>query len=201
MPKLTPTESVAHLSAIDQERNLAMAMMEASVSPSFEAQHRAAFRAQAKPLLEKVYEAGLRDAETLRLLTDLYSATDLQRASQFARESLELKDAPLHTRGSALMWLSTRAMQDGDFRSAIDRLQQFNQGFNTSEGWRLLATCYLQQNQPAKALSALEKALALKPYSSTNHDTLAETYRQLNRPGLAQEHREKAQMLLKLRQD
>ncbi len=201
MPKLVPMESVGHLTDLDQRRSLGIAMMEASLSSSFPESIRSAFRENAKPLLDGVYAEGMRDAETLRLLTDLYTSTDRQRAGTFATQSLELKDSPLHTRVSALMWLSNRDMQDGEVHSAIARLQDVNRRTNSSAGWRFLAICHLQQNQPAKALAALEKALALKPYSAATQATLAETYRQLDRPDLAQEHRDKAQTLMKLGHD
>ncbi|MBI2808635.1 MAG: hypothetical protein HYX68_26905 [Planctomycetes bacterium] len=198
IPQLIPIEDVKHLASIDQERNLGLALEEASRSPSYAEKYGAMFRAEAKRVLDKVYARGLQDPETLRVLMDLEAPISANASGDFARQILKIKDAPPNTRASALINLARSDIQSGDYSAAIDRLREYNKIYNSSTGWRLLGTCYVLQNQPKEALLPLQKGLELRPYSSGIHEMLATAHGRLGQHRLADVHKQKADALGKL---
>ncbi len=111
------------------------------------------------------------------------------------------KGAPADTRALALILLADCEMQNGDYAAAIALLQELVLLRRFAEDWLRLGICYLAQRQPDKALSALNQALAIRPYRHTIHVELAKAYQQLYDLPHAREHFEKAKWLLEHHQD
>jgi hypothetical protein len=199
-PELVPIKDVSQLSALDQQRNLGLANLLISRDPTY-SRYRDVFRERAGNLLEAVRAAGLREGETTQALAEIYSSTDLERASPYAYEALEAKDLPPYARAGALMVLAQRDLENRYFPSAPGLLEQIVLLRRDPQDWHLLGVCYLEQKQAAKALPLLQKALAIRPYRHLTHAALAEAYRQLGDFVHAREHQEKARWLFAHRQE
>jgi cytochrome c-type biogenesis protein CcmH/NrfG len=145
--------------------------------------------------LESVNAAGLRDGETAQALAEIYSASDLTRASEFARQALAAENTSPPARAGALMVLALREMQERRFGEAAGLLEQLVRLRRDPGDWHMLGTCYLEQNQAGKALKALQYALAIRPSRPGIHAALAEVYRRVGDPQRADEHENKARWL------
>jgi hypothetical protein len=199
-PNVAPRATVGHLSQVDQQRNLGLANLEIYRNVAH-AQYGETFRERARQLLESVHEAGLRDGDTAQALAEIYSTTDLPRASAFAQEALTMKDIPPHARAGALMVLAYRDLGDGKFESAASTLEQVVLLRRYADDWRLLGMSYLEQRQPNRALPALQQALAIRPFRPITHAVLAKLYEQLGDGQRVLEHQEKARWLSVHQQD
>jgi len=199
-PALAPTDDVSRLPALDRQRNLGLAFMQAA-DVSFYAAYADDFRQQARDLLEAVHQAGLRESETALALGVLSWQENPIRASAYAREALSAKDLSPYVRGLALSLLAQCEMQERDFESAIPLLEELVRLRCRAEDWRLLGQCYRLLRQPQKALEALNHALAIQPSSPAVHYELEAAYRQTGELALANEHQEKAQWLLQHHQE
>ncbi len=200
-PELVAVEDGSHLTPLDLQRNLGHAYVEAYRNPVY-GQFAAVFRDRARQNLEAVYAAGLREGETTAALAEIYwNLKDLPRASDYAREAIGTREVRPNSRALALLLLADCERQIGDFPTAIVHLEEVVRLRRSADDWRLLGMSYFDQNQLDKALPTLQEALAIRPYRHTTHLGLAETYRRLGDIPHANEHLEKAQWLLKHRQD
>jgi len=79
-----------------------------------------------KRILEAVYQAGLRDGETLAALGTVYGYTDRDRAIAFARQLVEAKDAPAKLRLSPRKdwYANVEAIEAPDAHTVIFRLKR-----------------------------------------------------------------------------
>jgi tetratricopeptide (TPR) repeat protein len=202
VPELVPTDDVGRVPAVDQKRNLGLAYLAACRNAKY-ASYVGIFSERARNLLEAVHAAGLRDGESTEALAEIwfYFKKDPSRAAAYARQSVEAKGTPTEVRVMALTLLAACEMQNRDFESAEGRLDELVQLRRFANDWRLLGRCYLEQDQPQKALPALRHALAIRPYRPVIHADLAEAYRRLGDAALAADHLEKAQWLSQHRQD
>jgi predicted CXXCH cytochrome family protein len=191
---LVPMEDIKHLPAIDQDRNLGLAYMEAARQPEC-APFSGAYVEKGRFFLERVQEAGLKDAATAKALLEYYVGSQPMRASALARQILDMKDAPPAARRNALLCLATADMRARNFPSAIQRLEEMNKLLRNAEQWRMLGGSYLHMNQTANALPPFKEALSLRPYSPEIHEDLAEAYRRAGKSELVQEHLHKARWL------
>jgi predicted CXXCH cytochrome family protein len=199
-PELVPTDDVSHLAPLDRQRNLGLAYLEVSRNRLY-ARQAEAYWPRARALLEAVHAAGLRDGDTELGLVEIYEREDVARAASHARLALEAHDLSAKARGQAMMILARSEIQGRNLDAAIGLLTELVVQRRFAEDWRLLGLCYLEQRQPAKALPALEQALAIRPFRSATHSALAEAYRQLGDPRRAGEHQDRALWLSKHGQD
>jgi hypothetical protein len=193
--RLIPLEEDSHLSALDRQRNLGLANLGLWLEPGDAAEQRETFRLRARELLEGVHAAGLREGETSQALATLTWDLDPLRAANYAREALAATDTPPHGRAAALAILALRDLQKHNFKAAAASLEQVVLLRRNPDDWGPLGISYLEQNQPQKALTALQKALAIRPSHPTTHAALARAYRQLGDLPQAQEHQDKASWL------
>ncbi len=199
-PDLVPSDSIAHLPPLDRRRNLGLAYLQVYRNP-VHAEHAEAFRERAREHLEAVRAAGLRDGETAQALAELYWKQDPAQASVYAREALDAKDVPATERALALLLLADFERQERNPALAISLLEELVRRRRFAEDWRLLGVSYLDDRQPQWALSALQRALDIRPYRHTTHLGLADAYHRLGDARRAQEHLRKARWLLEHRQD
>jgi hypothetical protein len=196
-PELVPIDDVSRLAAIDRDRNLGLAYQE--VSGTFDPDNPAravAYRQRARGLLEGVLRAGLRDGPTHAALARSYWADqDHRRAGVHAQEALQIKELPADDRALSLIILADSHMREGNFAPAIELLEKLTRLRRYAEDWRLLGICYLQTNQPRKALAAVQQALAIRPFRPDTHAVLADVYLRLGDVPRAKEHQEKARWL------
>jgi Cytochrome c554 and c-prime len=200
IPDLVPTDDVSHLSAQDQERSLGLAYLKVRRnSPS--APYAAVYRERAREHLEAVYSAGLRDADTVMGLSEIYWRVDRQRACAFAREGLQAPVVSSRTRAMALMIIGYSDFQERDDEAATASLEQLVQLRRFADDWRVLGISRLRQNQPETALVALQKALEIRPFRPSIHTAIADVYEQLGQHSLAEDHAKKARWLSEHNQD
>jgi hypothetical protein len=200
VPGLVPVEDESRLEPLDRQRNLGLAYVEVAHNPVY-ARYAEPFRARGRQLLEAVHEAGLRDGATAAALAELCWQSDPVRAAEYAREALAAKDTSAQDRATVLLLLADLERKDRDFESAVARLSEAVRLRRYADDWRLLGVSYLDENDPGKAVTALEHALAIRPYRHTTHLGLAEAYRRLGDGERAREHLETAQWLQRHRQD
>jgi tetratricopeptide (TPR) repeat protein len=200
-PELVPEEDNDNLTALDRERNLGLAYLEARRKPALAAYARL-FQERAVQHLEAVRAAGLRDGTTAVGLAEIAWDRDRPLATAMARQALEEEsDAPPARRAMALMMLAYGEAQDGNFEPALGPLEERIRINRFADDWRFLSQCYRSQGQPRKALAALQQALAIRPYRAHIHQELAEVYYLLGDSQKAAEHREKALWLKSRSQD
>jgi tetratricopeptide (TPR) repeat protein len=200
VPSLVPIDDVSHLTPIDQKRSLGLAYTAVFQNPEH-ARHADVSRERAREFLEAVRAEGLRDAETAGALAEIWwKAGDLNRAGTYAREVVEVK-APVEVRSRALLIRASCEMQEGNFGSARDMLEELVRLRRYAEDWRLLGLCYLALGQVPQALPALEQALAIRPYRPPVHLGLEQGYRQRGDFARAAEHHARARWLINHQQD
>jgi hypothetical protein len=189
-PQLTPTESIAHLAPIDQKRNLGLAYLHAARHPEC-AEYAGPFTRRARELLVDVHAEGLRDAETSAALANLFVPIDTEQSRAFAREALKAKSLTNEPRADALVLLAAGELRDRKFESATELLKELVSLRHTGEDWAMLGITYERRMMPREAVSALQKALAIRPDQPAVHFKLAELYKDLGDAQQAQEHRDK----------
>lgn len=199
-PRLEPTEDVANLPPLDRQRNLGLAYLKALQNPDYAA-HAEAFRERARDLLETVRGAGLLEGETAAALAEIYWQKDPPRCLTFARKAIEAKTLPAEIRARTLLFLAAGEMQERNFQAAAVALEELVRLRRQVEDWRLLGQCYHELDQPAKAISALDNALAIRPYRPSVHAGLADVFRRTGDFQRANEHQHKAQWLMVNRQN
>jgi tetratricopeptide (TPR) repeat protein len=200
IPELVATDDLSHLSNLDRERSLGLAYQIVRRKPEY-ASYMNDFRERERIHLEAAYAGGLRDAETLIGLAELYSRGNRPRACEYAKEGLAAKETSTKARVMALMVLAYTDFQNQNDPEAIAELEELVQKRRLAEDWGRLGTIYFRQKEPDKALFAFKKALEIRPFRSASHAGLADVYGLLGKPKLAEEHREKAEWLKKLKQD
>jgi tetratricopeptide (TPR) repeat protein len=195
-PNLVPTDDCSQLPALDQKRNLGLAYMEIVASGQYP-RHLGVFNQRALALLEEVWAAGLREGQTGNALARIYFfwRNDPVRAIEFIWEAIEAPDTTTEVRANALTVLAERYMDERDFHSAGQRLEELTRRRRDANDWGRLGACYVKLNRLDKALPALETALSIHPYQSLYHYNLAHVYNRLGNPGRATNHRVKAQWL------
>jgi hypothetical protein len=201
-PKLVPSDDVPQLAPLDQQRNLGLAYFAACRNPVYVRYgYAAAFRERAQHLLEGVDASGLHDPETAAALAELYWEKDRYLATAYARKALQATDISAEARVSSLFILAGAAMQDRQFETASRWLEEVVPRRRAANDWYFLGLCYLEQDQPSRALPALRQSLTIRPDSSAVHARLAQVYGRLGNVRQANEHREKAGWLFQERQD
>jgi tetratricopeptide (TPR) repeat protein len=201
-PKLVPIDNAPQLSPLEQRRNLGLAYFSACRNPVHVRYGYAdAFRERARECLQGVDAAGLRDPEAAAALAELYWEKDPSRANAYAQQALQAPDGSSEARVSALLVLAGIAMRERRFAEASRRLEEVVHRQRAANDWYFLGLCYLEQDQPARALPPLRQSLAIRPDSSAVHARLAQAYQRLGNVGLANEHRQKARWLFQERQD
>jgi tetratricopeptide (TPR) repeat protein len=192
---LVPIDDISHLGPVDQARNLGLAYLQLSIDPRY-TEHAAAYGRRALGLLEGVDREGLRDGATAEGLARLYwAAGDTLRAGAFARQALDAPGPPEDGRALSLFVLADCAIRERDIGAAVGRLEELTRLRRFVEDWHLLGVCYLEQNQPGKALRALEQALAMRPFRPDIHEALAAAYLRSGDRQRAREHQDKAKWL------
>jgi tetratricopeptide (TPR) repeat protein len=198
VPALVPTDDVPGLAVVDQRRNLGLAYFLAGRNPVYVRKgYAGTFRERARELLEGVDAMGLPDAETAMALADLYAAKNRDLATAYAKKVLRVPDLSTETRVWALLMLAGSEMQDRQFDSASQRLEEVVRLQRAASDWYFLGVCCLEMDQPSRALAALRQSLAIRPDRSAVHARLADAYARLGDVQRANEHREKARWLFK----
>jgi tetratricopeptide (TPR) repeat protein len=199
---LVPVDYVPGLAPLDRRRNLGLAYFAACRNPVYVRYgYAAAFRERARELLEGVDAAGLHEPETAAALAELSREKDRDVATAYARRALKAPDISAEARVSSLLILAGAAMQDRQFEEAGGWLEEVVRRQRAADDWYFLGLCYLEQEQPSRALPALRQSLAIRPDSSAVHARLAQAYGRLGDIGRANEHREKARWLFQERRD
>jgi predicted CXXCH cytochrome family protein len=197
-PELVPIADVSHLSDMDQKRNLGLAYLSAMDTRDFPHAHADIFRARARALLEAVDQAHLPDGATAAGLARIYwQGQNHRAAAKYAERALEADDLRPETRADALLVLANCYIRDRLYERAIAALEKLTRLQCYSGDWRLLGMCYLERGELQKARTALEQALAIRPWRSDVHLGLAKVYERLGDPERAREHSEQAQWLTK----
>jgi tetratricopeptide (TPR) repeat protein len=201
VPELVPTDDVSHLSPLDQKRGLGLAYLEAFRNP-VNSRHAGVFADRVRELLESVRAEGLRDPESAEALAHVcWEKKDVDRAREYAQEALRATDLSPDGRAIALVVLAFCEIQDHNPPAAIGPLEELGRMRRYADDWRMLGKCYLEEGQPIKAISALEQALAIRPYRPSIHLDLAEAYRLLGNTARAGDHVGRARWLFNHKQD
>ncbi len=202
VPEMVPVEDVPGLAPPDVRRNLGLAYYDASRNGvNVRYGYAGAFRQRALDLLKGVDEAGLRDPETMSALAGLYWDKDHALATAYARRAVNSPDLSAEERVSSLLVLAGAAMEDHEFDAARRWLDEVVVRQRAADDWYFLGLSYLEQDQPSRALPPLLRSLAIRPDQSAVHARLSEAYRRLGDAERANEHREKARLIFKERQD
>jgi Flp pilus assembly protein TadD len=199
-PALVPVEDVSHLPSIDRQRSLGLAYLAASQEPMYAA-HAETFRQRARQQLEAVSNAGLHDGDIATALAETYWGREPERVRAHAQAAVDAAGVPVEMRTRALFMLASTEMQSGDYATATTHFEELVRLRRYADDWRLLGFCYFQQGQTPRARTALEQALAIRPYRHTTHQALAEVFRRQGDVRVADGHLAKARWLVEHRQD
>jgi hypothetical protein len=195
-PELALVYNASDLAVIDQQRNLGLAYYAASRNPVYvNSGYAGAFAERARGLLEAVDAAGLHEPATAAALADLYWKNNRDAATAYARQALKAVDISSEARVSCLLILAGADMQERQFNQASRRLEEVVRWQRAASDWYFLGLCYLEQDQPSRALPALEQSLAIRPDRSAVHARLAQAYGSLGDVKKANDHRDKARWL------
>jgi tetratricopeptide (TPR) repeat protein len=200
VPDLAPVEDIDHLEAWEKQRGLGLAYLQVSVDP-MHAEYAEVYRRRAREQLEAVRAAGLREGDVAAALAETYWGQDSEGVHLYAKEAIEAGDTSPKARVRALFMLASTDMQAGYYATAAARFEELVRLRRFADDWRLLGLCYAQQDQLPRARSALEQALAIRPYRHTTHQALADIYRRQGDAQRASEHQAKARWLVEHRQD
>jgi len=99
-------------------------------------------------------------------------------------------------RAQAMAVLADGFIRAGDVPSAAKMLEGVTRLRRGPDDWMLLARCYLQLQQPRKALLALRQAEAIRPDRPDVHEFSAEAYRLLGDAAKSREHLDQAKWLI-----
>ncbi len=191
-PELVATQEMSNLSQLDRQRNLGLAYAEVYRNPQYSS-FADTFRKRARENLEAAYAAGMRDAEAMSQLAEIYTTTnDFSRANVLAKEVLALNESSTSTRARSLLVLADTERQFGELTLAIAHLEEATRLRRSDDNWRLLGLSYLENGQRDKALPALQRALSIRPFQPDTHFGLAEIYKHQGNIPLYNEHRERA---------
>lgn len=196
VPLLVPTGDVSHLPLIDQKRNLGLAYLQAARLAEF-SPYKPIFADRARILLETVYDQGLRDADALGALADIYLPIDPERSQFFARQTLDVKGVSAEAKAGALVLLAACELKVQNAPEALGHLKELAPLRRNAEDWAMLGIAYRMRNEPKEARAALEHALSIRPDLAAVHAQLAEIHRKLGNDKLAKEHDAKAAALPK----
>jgi Flp pilus assembly protein TadD len=199
-PGLEPIGDLAYLPKIDRDHNLALAYLSVAENAAY-ASYADAYRERARKLLEPLHKEGLRDGYTTQGLAKAWRGRNSVRAAAYAREALDAADLPPNYRDVALSVLIDRLLEEKKLEEAVGRLEELVKLRRQAEDWRLLGRLYLELNQPERALPALEKALAIRPFRANIHTDLSRAYRLQGDTRRAADHEARAAWLTQHRQD
>jgi predicted CXXCH cytochrome family protein len=195
VPDLVAIDDAPQLTNVDRERNLGLGYVVAA-SRATEFRFASTYLDRARALLERAYKAGLRDGPTLEgLATVHWQEQRYPRALALAQEALATNELSIEEQIKAFQIVLEVHLQDHQTEEAIAVLEKVSRLRRFSEDWRLLGACYLQMNQPDRALQAFRQALAIQPFRPEIHSGLADVYRKLGDSEHAREHQEKAELL------
>jgi Tetratricopeptide repeat/Cytochrome c554 and c-prime len=201
VPELVPTDDASRLPEVERRRALGLAYVRLSHSGKYP-EFADAFRERGREILEPLYAAGLRDPLVGQSLAFIYwTMHDYARAGACAQQVLDAHDASPHVRADALAYRADSLVRQGQVNAAVGLLEEATRLRRSLDDWRMLGRLYLEQNQPAKALDALQQATSIRPDRYAVHAGLAEAYRRLGRDSLAREHEDKARWLFSHRRD
>lgn len=202
VPELVPVEESPYLTPLDKRRNLGLAYFSACRNPVYVRYgYAGAFQERARTRLEEVDAAGLPDPETWAALAELHREKQPDLATTYAQQVLQAADSSAEARVSALLILAAQAMRDRRYEAARSWLQEVVRRQRAAKDSYYLGLCYLEQDQPIRALPALRQSLAIRPDNSAVHARLAQAYQRLRMVEKADEHRQKARWLFQERGD
>ncbi len=188
LAELVPTDDVSHLSAIDRERNLALAyfgLYQRQTDPDAAD----AYRARAQQLLQGVYARGLPDGEVAAALARLWREDDPATAMRMAEEALHQDKLLPKTRVNCLFLLGEVGLRTRRIEAARQALEQLVTQRRLSQDWLLLAECRQQAGDLGEALHDLQQAAAIAPFRPEIHNALAQVHGRMGQGTLAQRER------------
>jgi hypothetical protein len=193
--ELAPSKGVVELEPVDQLRNLGLAYYEVSLNPKY-SKFANTYLERARNNLESAYAQGLREGTTAYTLAEIHLKNqDFPRAYKYAEDAIAAKDTPSNGRAVCLLMLADRDRQHRNPAAAIALLEEAIQLRRSADNWRLLGMCYMEQDQPSEALSAFQKALSIRPYTSDSYLSMSQAYKRLGDAARAGEFLEKAHFL------
>jgi hypothetical protein len=194
-PELVPVDENPRLALPDRQRNLGQAYHALFSHPRDE-RHDQVTAERARANLHTAYVGGAGDAATIYTMAELFAlGRDLRTAARFAREALAAPSLRHDTRARSLAILASFERQNRNFPAAREFLTQATQLRRHVADWEQLGWCWLEENNPDKAIPAFQQALAIWPYRVDAHLGLAACYQRLGDTARATEHREKAAWL------
>jgi hypothetical protein len=188
---LQPYHDLSHFSALDRQRCLALAYLQASEVPGDPGACRV-LKDRGVSLLNQVVQAGLRDATVDTALCQLSVGGEPAQVVSAAQRALSHADLPAGDRGAVLYNLATARYRQGDYRHAVEALSELK-GLRRNWGdWVLLADCYAKLGEREEEVRALESAAAILPTLAVVQEKLAKYYEEKGDRTRAEEHRRRA---------
>jgi tetratricopeptide (TPR) repeat protein len=202
IPNLVPLDENPHLSAPDRQRNLGLAYLQVLQLNPAVAGYARVYHDRARENLEAAYRAGIRDAEVLFSLSQIYQKQGNNAdAADYARKTLGTKDLHPDLRAHSLLSLARSEFAASDPAAAARLLEEAVQSRRFAEDWQLLGASYLELNRTENALTAFRQALSIRPDRHITHLGLSECYRRLGDGRGAEDALVKAQWLMRNRKD
>jgi predicted CXXCH cytochrome family protein len=194
LAQLVPLDDVSRLSAIDRDRNLAMAYFGLAQRQT-DADAADAYRETARRMLRGVWSRGLHDGEVTSSLAFLERPGDPDRALGLAREALA--DPSLHPklRVNCLYMVGEVGLQKRRLDLAVPAVEELTRLRWLSQDWLLLAACREQGGDLPGALHALERSAAIAPFRPDVHEALAAAHARLGDAEAARREHAAAQRL------
>ena len=193
-PEAVPLNDLSHLPLTEQQRCLGLAyvkLIETTSDPAAAGE----YASRARRILEEVRSAGVKDPELDAALAQLLLPEDSSRAVEYAQAVLLRDDASPHARSTALYVTAHSQLNSGDSGDAIGLLRQVNRIRRHPVHWRLLSQCYLAQGALDDSLSAMQRAVAMRPADPELRLELAALHERLGDDAAAEEQRRIARLL------
>jgi predicted CXXCH cytochrome family protein len=190
-PKLRPFLDLSRLSAIDRERSLGLAYLEAADRATHD-EPRTVYLREARDLLSAVHDAGLRDSFVDSSRARLHAALGMGDVLVRAERALVNPDLEGQERCNALFLLADAKFRQGAHGEAIPALRELNRLRRHPTDWLLLAECERALGNETAAFEALETAVRIDPRLGRIHQYLAEHHRGLGNRERAAWHARRA---------
>ena len=149
--RLIPIEDDSHLPPLDRERCRGLAWIELA-KKSRKRNEIARYESQARRLLLKAYDGGLRDPELLAGLARVLWNRDSERALKLANEVIALPDVSGEVRSTALFIAADIDMKQNRLDRAVETLKELIRIRRHVSHWERLAECQRRMGQTAEAM-------------------------------------------------
>lgn len=193
--RLVEMGDVSQLPLLERQRCLGLAYLQ--YAKSTEDDFAEVYQQRALELLDRVYQAGVRDATVLAALARLLWDRKRKECIGFAEAALKADDCTPATRVNALIVLGDMNLQLDRIGSAESAFRRLTELRRAAVDWRMLGVCRSLSGNVSGAVAALRRAISIRPDDPELRRMLAGELKRDGKPAEASKHRRIAERLEK----